>query len=218
MKLNTYDDIEKNFKINKTSTTGDPSGPGFHGDIRLIELTDNLLKKSTNFIETGTNMGNTLYFVSRNYDIECFSCEVHTNTPQEVLYTTKDNIYFSNTGSPEFLKEVVALMKLKDSNSLDEVCFFWLDAHTRGGETIYLSEIDYIINNFKKYYIFIDDVDINVNGWNHNGYGLSEIKNVMKDNKLYIPDYNELENPFHGKTGWALVSNLDLEKINIKEI
>ena len=32
-------------------------GPGFHGDIRLINIVDNCIKNCTSFIETGTNRG-----------------------------------------------------------------------------------------------------------------------------------------------------------------
>ena len=34
-----------------------------------------VIDQSKIFIETGANMGNTLHFVSRNYDIKSFSCE-----------------------------------------------------------------------------------------------------------------------------------------------
>ena len=64
MILNSYNDIHKHFKLNPLNKSLNNSG--FSGDFKLIQFMDKLLKKSDNFIETGTCMGNTLYFVSRN--------------------------------------------------------------------------------------------------------------------------------------------------------
>ena len=72
MKINLkkYGEIFSNFD------TIDNKKPGFHGDIYLINLVNHCLDLSTNFIETGTNIGTTLYFVSRNYNMSCYSCEM----------------------------------------------------------------------------------------------------------------------------------------------
>ena len=204
MKLKNYREIQLKFKLNHITQQ-----PGFHGDINLIELADELLKKSSIFIETGTNMGNTLYFVSRNYDIECHSCEIHDKTPNAVV--EHDSIDFKRISSPEFL------YGLPKTN---ETCTFWLDAHAGLSQTIHLRELEFILQNYKKYYIFIDDINIEVPGWTHNNYSINDIKQLLgEDDSMYIPNYTELENPFHGMTGWSLITNLEFNaKTSIEKI
>tara|TARA_R110002167_G_scaffold308308_1_gene513101 strand:+ start:240 stop:869 length:630 start_codon:yes stop_codon:yes gene_type:complete len=204
MKLENYNDIQLNFKLSPSSHE-----PGFHGDINLIELADELLKKSDKFIETGTNMGNTLFFASRNYDIECHSCEIHGNTPRTIL--DHKSINFQQTSSPEFLYEL---------GMTDNICTFWLDAHSGVGQTIHLEELKFILKEYKKYYIFVDDVNVEIDGWTHNNYFMDDIKKLLGEgDKMYIPNYTELDNPFHGKTGWSLITNLDFDtKNNIKKV
>jgi hypothetical protein len=204
MKLKDYNEIQLKFSLNTTTLE-----PGFHGDMRLIELADELLKKSSKFIETGANMGNTLYFVSRNYDINSFSCEIHNKTPRTVMQ--HDSIFFEQKSSPEFLYEL---------EKTDSICTFWLDAHSGKGETIHLQELEFILKNYKNYYIFVDDVNIEVPGWTHNDYDMNSIiEKLGNKDEMYIPNYTELENPFHGKTGWALITNLEFNnKSNIKKV
>ena len=108
----------EDFELNHSCTD---AGPGFHGDLRFIELMDSLLKESDAFIETGTNMGNTLYFVSRNYNIPCYSCEIVSDrTPTHVL--ENHNITWKNTSSPSFLYDIVK----EESDIVDKKCVFYL--------------------------------------------------------------------------------------------
>ena len=39
----------------------------FHGDEKMLEITLNLLKNVEVFIETGSFMGKTIYFVGKNF-------------------------------------------------------------------------------------------------------------------------------------------------------
>ena len=135
---------------------------------------DKLLKKSDNFIETGTCMGNTLYFVSRNYNIKSYSCEIgnwvgpeipyggceYKTTPQSIV--NHKNVYFEQVDSISFLKNIVD----KNPNIINEKCVFFLDAHSpaRNDSEIHLEELKYILSTFKDYYILVDDVNINVAG------------------------------------------------------
>ena len=200
--INSFSDIALNFSLNPITQL-----PGFHGDINLINLADELLKKSSKFIETGANLGNTLYFVSNNYDIKCFSCEIHSETPKVI--TEHKNVFFEQKSSPQFIYDLPLTQ---------DVCTFWLDAHSGKNQTIHLEELQFIINNYSQYYIFIDDVNINLPGWTHNNYSVSDIINILGENdSIYSPNYLELDNPFHGKTGWVLITNLDFTtKENLK--
>jgi len=213
MKILDYNSLINNMDINPYG--GDAwKGPGFHGDIRLINIVDNCIKNCTSFIETGTNRGNTLYYVSRNYNIKCFSCEVHNETPTEVI--EYDNILFKQEPSPNFIYNIVN----KNKDLLEETCLFWLDAHFGGGEEILFEEINYILKNFKSYYIFCDDIDIKNNAFSNNGYSIDRISNMSNENtKIFVPDYNDTTSEFHGLTGWCLLTNLNLENTSyIKSI
>jgi hypothetical protein len=203
MKITTYNEL---LNIKNTNPQG---APGFHGDLMLIDTVDECLKNSTNFIETGTNMGNTLYFVSRNYSINSFSCEIHNQTPTEII--NYDKIVFENTPSPNFIYDIVE----KNQDLLEQTCTFWLDAHFGGGENILFEEIEYIVNNFKSYYAFCDDVDINNSLFSHNGYGIEQIKKLLpSDLKLYIPNYSLQTSEFHGLTGWCFFTTENISNQN----
>ena len=148
MKINLkeYGEIFSNFD------TVDNKTPGFHGDVYLINLVNHCLDLSTNFIETGTNMGNTLYFVSRNYNMSCYSCEIHNDTPSHVV--SHKNITFKNIKSPHFLSDIVE----HNNNIINDLCVFWLDAHINvydPTQDIIFKEIEYIKNTFKNYFILV---------------------------------------------------------------
>lgn len=211
LKLNDYNEMLEMFETNHSCSD---SGPGFHGDLRLIELTDILLKNSDAFIETGTNMGNTLYFVSRNYDISCFSCEIISNrTPSHVIEYS--NVYWRNTNSPSFLYDIVE----QDGDLLNKKCLFYLDAHFDNQIEILFSELEFIINNFSDYYIFVDDCDINNNLFLNNGYNIDDIITRLSSNdKVFIPNYSDGTSQFHDLCGWALITNSDeSEFVNVEE-
>ena len=205
-----------NFKLNHSCND---AGPGFHGDLRFIELTDSVLNKSDAFIETGTNMGNTLYFVSRNYDISCYSCELIPNkTPEHVVESS--NVTWKNIDSFSFLHDIAPTIN-------DKTCVFYLDAHfgdvdsstyEKDDKDVLFSELKFIIDNFSHYYILIDDCDINNELFLHNGYSLDEIvEKVSIKDRVLVPNYDEQTSDFHELTGWALITNdTEMEFVNTK--
>ena len=203
----SYGDLLKLYKINE-------HGPGFHGDINLIKLVDSLLSICINFVETGCNLGNTLYFVSRNYSNKCFSCEIGNQTPKHI-YETKD-IFFRRMSSPDFLY----LLKKEISDIGKENCLFFLDAHS-DTQSVWKTEVEFIINNFDKYYVIIDDFDIDNQLFYHNGYSIKDLKILLNDteHKILIPNYSDQTSEFHHLTGWILFTNdKDFTHQNAKEI
>lgn len=194
-KFTDYSSLIKDFKINE-------HGPGFHGDIYLLNLVDKIINMCDNFIETGSNLGNTLYFVSQNYNIKCFSCEIGDQTPRAIYNNSK--VLFKQMASPEFIYFIT-----KNISSIrEERCFFFLDAHS-DTHSVWQSEVKYIIHNFNKYYIIIDDFNIGNESFNHNGYSMQELNAILEVGscKVFVPDYNEQTSKFHHLTGWVLLTN-----------
>ncbi len=203
--INNFSELKINFLMNN----GDP---GFHGDIRMIETMDDIIKKCDHFIETGTRYGNTLFFVSRNYNIKCWSCEIGDMTPQSVY--NHDNVYFQQIKSPDFLY----FLEKKHSHICEQTCVFYLDAHS-DTESVWEEELAFILKNFSKFYIVIDDFNIMNDSFSHNGYSLSVAKSIIKNRaKIYVPDYREQTSEFHSLTGWILITNIDESFRNVKEL
>lgn len=194
-KFTDYSSLLKNFKINE-------HGPGFHGDIYLLNIVDKIINICDNFIETGSNLGNTLYFVSHNYKIRCFSCELGDQTPHSIYVDSQ--IFFRRMASPEFLYLVL------ENNPWirEERCFFFLDAHS-DTQSVWQSEVEYIIKNFINYYIIIDDFNIDNQDFYHNGYSMGELNTMLSGEscKVFIPAYNEQTSNFHHLTGWVMITN-----------
>jgi len=194
-KFTDYSSLMKDFKINE-------HGPGFHGDIHLLNVADKIINTCDNFIETGSNLGNTLYFVSQNYNIKCFSCEIGDQTPHSIYSNSK--VLFKQMASPEFLYLITT-----DSPLIrEERCFFFLDAHS-DTHSVWQSEVKYIVHNFNKYYIIIDDFNIGNENFYHNGYSIKDLNLLLNGSycKVFIPDYDEQTSNFHHLTGWVLLTN-----------
>jgi hypothetical protein len=163
--------------------------PGFHGDLYLIEIIENILNNCNFFIETGTYHACTSYYVSKNFkNIKCFSCELDNNNFK---------IAINNTTDCKNLK---------------------IDAHGCERNTgPVLEEIKLIKDNFKEYAIFVDDVNIpSIN--NYDQYDLEYFSKINDKNvKYFIPDYNIKTG--YSLTGWLLITNMDIENIaNAKKI
>jgi hypothetical protein len=207
MRIQSYQDMLENWSISRY-------GPGFHGDLRMIECVHDIIKSCDYFIETGTNLGNTLFFVSRNFDIFCYSCEISDATPEYVKY--KDNVCFRKETSPQFLMNIVN----ENPEIVEKKCFFYLDAHS-DTQSVWQEEIKFILQSFKNFCIIIDDFNINNILFSHNGYSTKELFSITSNArvKVYSPSYSESTSNFHSLTGWVLVTNRnDLKFINVKEI
>ena len=110
-----------------------------------------------NFVETGTFLGDTAYWASKNFQY-VFTVEFSDTIYQQAIqkYGSVGNITFLYGHTREKLKEIVS--------RIETPAVFWLDAHWSGDQTYgeldecpVLDEID-IINQFRNdSFIFIDD-------------------------------------------------------------
>jgi len=122
------------------------------------------------FVETGTAYGDSSYYVASNFP----SMNVHTNEPDTEKFNLSKsilgkfpNVNQSATPSPEFFNELWHT----EVNLFNLTTVFWLDAHgdwldPDGKEQFSWplpKEVELITQNFKRYYIFIDDF---YNPWN----------------------------------------------------
>jgi hypothetical protein len=183
--------------------------PGFHGDLQLIEIIENILTETSAFIETGTYHGCTSYYVSRNNpNLECFSCELDFRNFNISKSNTVncDNLTLQHTDSINFLKSIIE----NRDDILDKKVLFWLDAHGAGqNEGPVLEEIKIITENFKNYYIFIDDV-ATPNSPQTKQFELGYLSQICCNfENCYIPNYNEQTG--YSLTGWLLISSESLE-------
>ena len=61
--------------------------PPFHNDKKMIKVILEILDNSDIFIETGSFMGKTIFFVGKNFPkLNCYSCEISKNS-----YTFKNS-------------------------------------------------------------------------------------------------------------------------------
>ena len=130
----------------------------FHGDFKMLKVMVNILENSDVFIETGSYMGKTIYFVGKNFPkLQCYSCEINN----EYYSIAKEQIEDLPNTKLDLKPSPYALYDIKekyDNNIFDKKCCFWLDAHWHT-EPLY-DEIKYITSNYKKFCIFIDDFEI----------------------------------------------------------
>jgi len=211
-KINIFRAIKKN-EIKKTRKISTFLESGFHGDRYLETLALNCITKSEQFIETGTNVGSTLYYVLKHFpNLKAYSCE-----PDKAAYNFAlskvinfENIQLFNQLSPDMLYEVVK----KDRSILAKDTVFWLDAHGYGYRWPLKDEIAFITNNFRKGYIFIDDFkvpELDCFKWDeYNGQVCSF--EFIKDSiykklefSLYYPSYTNKTSEHHPLTGWGLI-------------
>ena len=194
----------------------------FHNDKKMIKVILEILNNSDIFIETGSFMGKTIFFVGKNFPkLNCYSCEINKNSFNIAYDEVKDvtNVKLDLSPSPTALYNI-QLNYDKDVFS-KKVCF-WLDAHWKTNPLY--DEIKYITTNFKQFVIFVDDFTIPWDsGFWTDGYNIEKIKPFImnKENlKFYMPNYSSMdecckENP----CGYLIITNIVIETFSyLKEI
>ncbi|MCG8568557.1 MAG: hypothetical protein MJB14_00310 [Spirochaetes bacterium] len=187
---------------------------GFHGDKYLLALVAEIMKKVTTFIETGTNIGNTLHYVAKNYShVSAFSCEPDLQAfkyAKKNLKPYQDRIKIYNNTSSEFITEI----KQDHKELYNEPCLIWLDAHGYGFEWPLKSEIEFFTTQFNNAYILIDDFKVpNQEQFIYDQYQNQEcsfeyIRSSIKckEYQLFYPNYKERTSTFHPLKGWGLLT------------
>ena len=185
---------------------------GFHGDRYTQKLVNFLIQDCKYFIETGSNVGSTLSFVARTYpSVQCLSCEPDNDAIKEARKNTAayGNVTIYHELSQKFLER----LDKEFSHLYNEKVLFWLDAHGYGFKWPLKDELAFIMKNFKKAYILIDD--FKVPGKEMFVYDQYEtqicsydyVKDAIPSSAeydLYYPGYTEKTSNFHPLQGWGL--------------
>lgn len=197
---------------------------GFHGDKYLLEIVDLLVKKCDYFIETGSQTGSTLAYMSRTYpDVHCISCEPDDEAFQRASQNISayQNVDLYNETSQDFIERFRGSREILDSEVL-----FWLDAHGHGFEWPLREEVSFITTNFKRAFILIDD--FKVPGLDCFGYDehqgqicafdyVKDVLNKRRDYRLYYPQYTKRTSQYHPLRGWGLIEFGHANELNLPE-
>ena len=196
--------------------------PPFHDDKKMMEITLNILNEVEVFIETGSFMGKTIYFVGKNFPtLDCYSCEIDPNSYNIANQQVKDlsNVKLDLSPSPQALYNIQTSY---DNDLFEKKIFFWLDAHWHT-DPLY-DEIKYITENCKHFCIFIDDFTVPEDkGFWTDGYSIERIKPFIKNNdtlRFYMPNYPSTD-PCCSKNavGYIIITNMNIDTFNyVKEI
>lgn len=188
-------------------------GLGFHGDRYLLALVDAVMPLARNFIETGANMGNTVCYVARRFpSVRCFSCEpgIAAFAVASRRAAELPNCSVRETTSPEFFDDLAR----EHPAILDELNFFYLDAHGFGFHWPLWDEIAWITTRLPRALVLIDD--LLVPGRPEFGYdehdgqvcSLDAVAPSLAPGRAYYalyPRYSEHTSPFHPLRGHGLV-------------
>jgi hypothetical protein len=218
----TYNDISYNVYMHEKVNNNNPCPP-FHDDTKMMTVMIDILNKCENFIETGSYMGKTIFFVGKNFPLlKCYSCEIDIKF-FSIAYSQIENlpnVKLDYKPSPQ------ALYNIKneyDSDIFDKYTCFWLDAHWHTNPLY--EEIKYITTNFNKFCIFVDDFTIPWdNGYWTDGYNVEKIKPyIMNKEKLkfYMPNYPSNHSCCRNKnpSGYIIITNTDINTFNnLKEV
>ena len=196
--------------------------PPFHNDKKMIRVVLEILNNSDIFIETGSFMGKTIFFVGKNFPtLNCYSCEINKNS-YNIAYEevkTLSNVKLDLSPSPTALYNI----QLKyDKDIFSKKVCFWLDAHWKT-DPLY-DEIKYITTNFKQFVIFIDDFTIPWdNGFWTDGYNIEKIKPFIINKeqlKFYMPNYPSTDECCkENACGYIVITNININTFNyLKEI
>ena len=142
----------------------------------------------TQFIETGTHLGDTLAYIAHDKSIHCTSIEL-----AEVYYKQAKHRFRSYTNIDLIHGDSGALMA-SVINKLDSPALFWLDGHYSGGltaqgtiDTPICAELEAILmSRHKDHVILIDDVRCfdGTNNYPH----LDDLLKVVRDKSDYCAE------------------------------
>ena len=181
-KFTDYSSLMKDFKINE-------HGPGFHGDIHLLNVADKIINTCDNFIETGTYYGATTKWASSVFE------KVITIEASELIFNlTKDDLsaYKNVTHILGDSREILKGLKII------EPAVFWLDAHYSGGSTFQsdnplINEISLINNIQHPTCILIDDARYITSCWVGEQYcELKTILDLLSINGRYVAIFEDV--------------------------
>jgi hypothetical protein len=184
---------------------------GFHNDKKLQNVVDFLSESSDVFIETGTNIGNTLYYmVSNHKHLQCFSCEPDINKYKKAASRLKNfkNSHIFNTTSQKFLP----IFLNKYSKVLNKKLIVWLDAHSKLFSWPLKDEIQFFTKRCKSCAILIDDFKVptqkqfRFNKHKKQPYSFEYIQRFIDpicSYDVYYPKYKKTTND--KLTGWVLL-------------
>ena len=187
---------------------------GFHGDLYLLELVDQVMSKCNSFVETGSNVGSTLTYVGKKYpSVQCFSCEPDPTAYQHALQNTHEcaNVKLFNEMSQSFMKRMV---KAKKEGTLSDDVLFWLDAHDYGFEWPLREEMEIITSNWNQGFVLIDDFLVpGLDCFGFDAYdgqvcSFDYIKDSLNKDfayHLYYPAYTDKTSKTHPLRGWGLI-------------
>jgi hypothetical protein len=196
--------------------------PPFHNDKKMIQVILEILNNSDVFIETGSFMGKTIFFVGKNFpQLNCYSCEINKNSYNIANEQVKNlsNVKLDLSPSPTALYNIQLNY---DKGIFSKKVCFWLDAHLKTNPLY--DEIKYITTNFKEFCIFIDDFTIPWdNGFWTDGYNIDKIKPyIMNKEKLkfYMPNYPSTDICCkENACGYIIITNININTFNyLKEI
>ena len=186
---------------------------GFHGDLYLHELVDQIMHNCNSFVETGSNVGSTLAYVAKRYPTaQCFSCEPDPKAYSHALENTKgySNVNLFNEMSQSFMKRMVD----NKEEALKGEVLFWLDAHDYGFEWPLREEITTITSNWDKGFVLIDDFLVpELDCFGYDEYDgqvcsfdfIQASLNKKHEYHLYYPAYTDRTSKTHPLRGWGLI-------------
>lgn len=185
----------------------------FHGDLYMIDIINYLCKKTKYCIESGAyRAASSRYVAINNNNIKVYTCETNYKSYIKCVENTDgiNNIKVFHDNSLNMLKNI------KIELNLEESTLFHLDGHSHNDSNI-IEELKFIFDNFKNYYIIIDDFKNEYhNEFSYIGhlknYTYNSIKkNIPLGNNIYFPDYTEKTSTYHPLVGWILITNNNID-------
>lgn len=132
---------------------------GFHWDKYLLSLVSRIIPETEACVETGTNVGTTVHYVSKTYPhLLVYSCEPDIQAFRMAQHNVADcpNVHLYKMKSPDFLYALhTEYPALKRSLNL-----YLLDAHGYEFEWPLKEEINFITTLLEHAVIIIDDAKI----------------------------------------------------------